>query len=86
MSRISRGPPISEFLIVGCEHGWLGRTGYACMDSNDAILADNLGLGSFLVRILLYLETLWTFQKSGPVTAGNGAGVLDRTADGDKNE
>jgi hypothetical protein len=29
-----------------------------------AILANNLGIGSFLVRILLYLQTLWTFKKS----------------------
>ena len=21
---VLRGPPISEFLIVGCQHGWLG--------------------------------------------------------------
>jgi len=28
LSRISDGHLISEFLIVGCDHGWLGRMGY----------------------------------------------------------
>jgi hypothetical protein len=50
-----------------------------------AILADNLGIGSFLVRILLYLQTLGLFRSRGRTT-GNRAGVLERTADGDKNE
>ena len=28
LSRISHARPISEFLIVGCDHGWLRRIGY----------------------------------------------------------
>jgi hypothetical protein len=28
LSRVSGVRPVSEFLIVGCQHGWLGRIGY----------------------------------------------------------
>src|SRR5471030_52141 len=28
LSRVARARRISEFLIVGCDHGWLGRIGY----------------------------------------------------------
>src|SRR5271154_4313479 len=28
LSRVPEALPIREFLIVGCQHGWLGRVGY----------------------------------------------------------
>src|ERR1700726_254713 len=49
---------VSEILIVGCHHGWLGHIGY---DRGGSPCRDSGGIwsaGSFLVRILLYLE-LW---------------------------
>src|ERR1700744_1122255 len=33
LSRVAKPRPIREFLIVGCQHGWLDHVGCDCEDS-----------------------------------------------------
>jgi hypothetical protein len=38
LSRCCARGSVSEFLIVGCQHGWLMATGYDREDSNKAVI------------------------------------------------
>jgi hypothetical protein len=72
---------ISEFLIVGCQHGWLGRMSY-----------DRGGFENVAIRAASGIKGLFWYGfcsilNSGPVDAGLGrSSGRDRTADGDENE
>ena len=55
-------------------------------DSSDRDSRGQSGNRVFFGTNFALFTNSWTFQKSGPVTTGNRAGVLERTADGDKNE
>ena len=56
LSRGAGGRTISEFLIVGCDHGWLVRIGFVRGRIRVSLRFERyLSAGSFLVRILLYL-------------------------------
>jgi hypothetical protein len=74
-------PPVSEFLIVGWHHGSLSQFGYYVGGFElAAIRPAPERTGSFLVRILLYLDSIAGKFRDGA------SGGRDRTADGDKNE
>ena len=75
MSQVSHLRPISEFLIVGCDHGWLGRVGYD--RKGIRVSRDSRGIwsvGSFLVRNLLYLGLSAGKCRNGAIewTGSNG--------------
>jgi hypothetical protein len=72
---VSAGSPISEFLIVGCQHGWLGLIGYdrgGFEQNRDS--HGMLRLRSFLVRNLLYLQLRGGICRNGAIerTGSNG--------------